>query len=96
MVLSPMKKLSGRERFCHRCRVVAVLAAMCVLDAVADTSGMSFWKDENSSATNRADAAGVSFLACSTVFSTLPRSDTVELAGLNLDTRPDGLYIIIR
>ena len=88
---NPMKKVSGRERFCRRCRVVTVFAAMCVLGVMADTSGISFWKDGNSSATNRADAAGMSILACSTTFSTLPRSDTVEIEGLNLDTRTVGL-----
>ena len=77
-------------------KALGLSAFFTLLPAVADTSGMDFWKNGNSSATNRADAAGVSLLACSTAFSTLPRSDTVEITGLNLNTRPAGLFINLK
>ncbi len=77
---------------------VCIAVALCavLLSTMADTSGMSFWKNDDSSGTNRSDAAGISLQACSTVFSTTPLSDTVELSGLCLDTRPLGLIIIFK
>ena len=77
--------------------LIAISAVLCAvsLTTMADTSGMSFWKNGDSSVTNRADAAGVSLRACSTAFSTTSRSDTVEITGLSLDTRPRGIVIIV-
>ena len=75
--------------------VAAIVASTAALALWADDSGMSFWKNDNHSVTNRSGAVSVE-MQCSTTFVTTPRYSVVTVAGCNLDTRPRGLIITFK